>query len=344
MNASGLPQLPHRRFNPLTRDWVLVSPHRMQRPWLGKVEEVPLQAQLTYDPNCYLCPGNARAGGARNPNYTETFIFDNDYPALLSDVSELNVDEGGLIVAQTERGICRVVCFSPQHDLTISHMNANQVRPVVDAWVEQFESLEKIEWIQYVQTFENRGAMMGASNPHPHCQVWATATVPDLPSREQTSFAEYHAKHNSCLLCDYLRMELKHGERIVSQNDDFVVLVPYWAAWPFETLVMSKRHVGGLSELTQGERDALGSILIRTTVRYDNLYQVAFPYSMGFHQRPTDRQPHPEWHLHAHYYPPLLRSATVQKFMVGFELLATPQRDLTPEAAAARLRELSDSR
>jgi UDPglucose--hexose-1-phosphate uridylyltransferase len=343
MDLSQLQRVPHRRFNPLTQEWVLVSPHRAQRPWLGKVESRAMADQPAYDPSCYLCPGNERAGGVRNPQYTSTFIFDNDYPALLADAPPLEIDEGGLIVAQSERGICRVVCFSPRHDLAIARMKPDEIREVVDCWVNETRALSDIPWIKHVQLFENRGALMGASNPHPHCQIWATATLPMEPAKEQAAFTQYRDKRKSCLLCDYLQLELKRGERVVCDNDSFAVIVPYWAIWPFETLVLSKRHLQDVTQLSAIERDHLGEILRRTVCRYDNLFETPFPYSMGFHQRPTDRQPHDEWHLHAHYYPPLLRSATVQKFMVGFELLGTPQRDLTPETAAERLRAASET-
>ncbi|MFZ0737595.1 MAG: UDP-glucose--hexose-1-phosphate uridylyltransferase [Candidatus Acidiferrales bacterium] len=334
----------HVRFNPLVKEWVLVSPHRTERPWLGKVEDAPTEKQPAYDPSCYLCPGNNRASGARNPPYPSIFSFDNDFPALLPNAPEITMGKAPLLEARSEPGMCRVVCFSPRHDLTISRMSGEELGAVVDALIAESNSLAKIPWVHYVQIFENRGELMGASNPHPHCQIWATASLPNVPAKESSSFSEYHSARSSCLLCDYLQIELNLQERIVWQNDAFVVLVPFWAVWPFETLLLSKRHVGALDELSSHERSFLGQILSRTTSGYDNLFDVSFPYSMGFHQHPTDRQSHPEWHLHAHYYPPLLRSATVRKFMVGFELLGTPQRDFTPEYAAARLRETGDVR
>ena len=340
---SELPSAPHRRFNPLMQEWVLVSPHRTQRPWLGKVEKATPSSQLIYDSNCYLCPGNERAGGARNPKYTSTFVFDNDYPALLPGAGAAAVNEGNVIVAESEAGNCRVGCFSPRHDLTIPRMSPGELRAVVDMWTEQFLILEEMAWIHHVQIFENRGALMGASNPHPHCQIWANATLPNVPARELNSFQEYRNEKKSCLLCNYLQIELQRNERIVCQNDAFVVVVPYWAVWPFETLVLSKRHFAAMSDLSDAERDLLGDILRRITTRYDNLFQTEFPYSMGFHQRPTDGNAHPEWHLHAHYYPPLLRSATVQKFMVGYEMLGSPQRDITPETAAQRLADAGEN-
>lgn len=343
MDSSQLQLIPHRRFNPLTREWVLVSPQRAQRPWLGKVEERSSAVLPSYDPQCYLCPGNERAGGGRNPRYTSTFVFDNDYPALLKDAPAIEISDGGLIFAAAERGACRVVCFSPRHDLTLARMKPREIREVVDCWAGETASLGALPWINHVQIFENRGALMGASNPHPHCQIWASATVPVEPARELVSMNEYRKERKSCLLCDYLQIEGRRGERIVCENDSFTVLVPYWAVWPFETLVLAKRHVLDLEQLSVSERDDLATILHQTVCRYDNLFETPFPYSMGFHQRPTDGQKHDECHLHAHFYPPLLRSATVQKFMVGFELLGTPQRDLTAETAAERLRATSET-
>jgi UDPglucose--hexose-1-phosphate uridylyltransferase len=342
MNASELLRFPHRRFNPLTREWVLVSPHRTQRPWLGKVEKLPPQDQPVYDPNCYLCPGNSRAAGCHNPKYKSTFVFDNDFPALLPDTPEESLDESGLMISRAERGICRVVCFSPRHNLTVPRMTPPELRQVVDVWTAQHQSLGEIPWVRHVQIFENHGALMGASNPHPHCQIWANATIPNLPAKEQVSLLEYHESKKSCLLCDYAQLELKLQERIVCENDAFVALVPYWAVWPFETLLLSQRHLGAMKELSQVERDLLADILRRITIRYDNLFEVSFPYSMGFHESLTDGQTHPEAHFHAHYFPPLLRSATVQKFMVGYEMLGTPQRDITPESAAGRLRDVGE--
>ena len=343
MNLEKLLLKPHRRFNPLLREWVLVSPQRTQRPWKGKVEKVPEAPSLSFDPSCYLCPGNKRAGGKETPRYIGTYTFDNDYPALLPETEALQINQFGLLVGQAEQGICRVMCFSPRHDLTIPRMNDVELREVIDGWAEQYSSLAQTPWINYVQIFENRGELMGASNPHPHCQIWANATLPNLPARESESFLEYGRVKKSCLLCDYLRLELQLSERVVCENAAFAVVVPFWAVWPFETLVLSKRHVSSLDQLSGEERHLLGDILRRITVRYDNLFEISFPYSMGFHQKPTDGAAHDSWHLHAHYFPPLLRSATVQKFMVGYELLGSPQRDLTPEAAVARLREVSET-
>ena len=344
MSSIDLKELPHRRFNPLTREWVLVSPHRTARPWLGQVEKGARPAEPPYDPKCYMCPGNARATGDRNPVYTGTFVFDNDYPALLPGTpeAETNVAGAGLLVARTERGICRVVCFSPRHDLTVAGMELSELRRVVDVWADQYRELGDLPFINHVQIFENRGVLMGASNPHPHCQIWANNTIPNEPAKEQSALDEYSATHNSCLLCDYFALEHKQVDRMVIENDHFAVLVPFWAIWPFETILIAKRHATGLDQLNDGERDALADILKRLSTRYDLLFAISFPYSMGFHQRPTDGEAHSEWHLHAHFYPPLLRSATVRKYMVGYEMLGTPQRDITAESAAERLRSLAE--
>ncbi len=332
-------QDPHRRFNPLTGEWVLVSPHRTQRPWLGQVEPAATEEAPEYDPECYLCPGNARAGGVRNPRYTSTFVFDNDFAALKPGTPADRFDRDGLLVAEGEPGICRVVCFSPKHNLTLANMDVPDIRTVVDVWAAQFLELGDKPFINYVQIFENRGAMMGASNPHPHCQIWSNHAIPNEVSKEQKALDGWRESRGRCLLCDYAKLE-GGGERIVEENDAFLVVVPFWAVWPFETMVIAKRHVPSIEQLNSGERDDLAGILKRLTARYDRLFQVSFPYSMGFHQRPTDGAPHDEWHLHAHFFPPLLRSATVRKFLVGYEMLAGPQRDITPEAAADRLRQV----
>jgi len=328
----------HRRFNPLTREWVVVSPHRTERPWQGQTEPQQVEPSQAYDRNCYLCPGNVRAGGQRNPAYTNTFAFNNDFAALQPETSpvQLDVEEKGIVVAQSESGICRVVCFSPRHDLTLSQMPVAEIRSLIDVWVEEFQSLGTQPSINYVQIFENRGLIMGCSNPHPHGQVWATSTVPNEPRKEQESFSAYQAQHGTCLLCDYIKLEAS-GDRVVYSNDHFVALVPFWAIWPYEILVVSKSHVGSMSALTEELRLALADILKIVTSRYDNLFQTSCPYSMGFHQQPSDKE-YSEWHFHAHFYPPLLRSASVRKFMVGFEMLGSPQRDITPEYAAERLR------
>jgi UDPglucose--hexose-1-phosphate uridylyltransferase len=332
---------PHRRYNPLTGEWVLVSPHRTRRPWQGQVEKVPPDQRPAYDPGCYLCPGNARAGGVRNPLYAATQIFDNDFAALLPDTPAGSFERGGLLRAEAQPGVCRVVCFSPRHDLTLAEMDLGAVRRVVDAWVDEYSELMVRPQIGYVQIFENRGAMMGCSNPHPHGQIWAPATIPNEPAKEHAAQKAYFESQGRTLLADYAALELELGERIVAVNASFVALVPFWAVWPFEVMIVARRPLSGLDRMTEEERDDLAAVMKSVTTRYDNLFEVSFPYTMGFHQRPAGGE-HPFWHLHAHYYPPLLRSATVRKFMVGYEMLATPQRDITPEAAAARLRELSE--
>jgi UDPglucose--hexose-1-phosphate uridylyltransferase len=330
---------PHRRLNRLTGEWVLVSPHRTARPWQGQVEPPPTERRPAYDPDCYLCPGNARAAGATTPAYDTVYVFDNDFAALLPDPSRTDaLVERGLLVAQPERGVCRVVCFSPRHDLTLGDMTTAQIRPVVDIWAAQYAELAALDWVRHVQIFENRGEMMGASNPHPHGQIWANERLPNEPAKELAQQRDYAADHGRCLLCDYLEVELADGTRIVQENETFVALVPFWAVWPFETLVLPRTHLGALPELDSRDRDGLADMLGRLTRRYNRLFDTPFPYSMGLHQPPTDGDC-PQWHLHAHFYPPLLRSTSIRKFMVGYELLAQPQRDISPESAAERLRE-----
>ena len=342
MISSQLSDQPHRRFNPLTGEWVLVSPHRTQRPWQGQVERRSAEERPRFDPGCYLCPGNERAGGERNPDYRNTFVFDNDFAALRPDAEPGRVDVGGMLLAESEAGICRVICFSPRHDLSLPELEPAEVRRVVDLWVREYEELGRLDYVNHVQIFENKGQVMGSSNPHPHGQIWAQSSVPLQPAREMERMGAYFREHGRSLLSDYLALELEQGERIVCENDGFVALVPFWAVWPFETMIVSREHRTSLPELSEAERDQLADVLKRLTTRYDNLFEVSFPYSAGIHQAPTDGEPHPEWHLHMHFYPPLLRSATVKKFMVGYEMLGDPQRDITPEASAARLRELSE--
>jgi UDPglucose--hexose-1-phosphate uridylyltransferase len=340
---------PHRRLNPLTREWVLVSPHRASRPWLGQVEKTPSAHLPEYDPTCYLCPGNGRAGGVKNPNYTSTFVFDNDFASLLPDTpadpNALSLQPAAasrLFKADAEPGLCRVICFSPRHDLTLPELTLPEVEAVVRTWTEQTIDLGRYDFVNYVQVFENKGAIMGCSNPHPHSQVWGTGHIPNEPAKELAAQSDYARNHKACLLCDYVSAEIKSGERMVAANEHFIALVPFWAIWPFEILLVGRRHTAALGDLTPPEVTALADLLRRVTARYDNLFEISFPYSMGFHQAPRHGRPHPEWHLHAHFYPPLLRSATVKKFMVGYEMLAMPQRDLTPETAAERLRALDD--
>jgi UDPglucose--hexose-1-phosphate uridylyltransferase len=343
MSDVDLTKHPHRRFNPLLREWILVSPHRTDRPWQGQVETAAPNATPQYDPACYMCPGNKRSTGAANPDYGNVFVFDNDFPALLSNTPAGDSNVQDLLVAQTETGICRVLCFSPRHDLTLSQMEIPGIRLVVEAWIAQVQDLGARKEIKYVQIFENRGAMMGASNPHPHCQIWASASVPNLVAIEQESQLAYKKTNSSCLLCDYAALERLQKERVIIENAHFLALVPFWAVWPFETMIISRRHFSGMAQMTDEERDGLSEVLHQLTSRYDNLFETSFPYSMGFHQQPSDNTSHDEWHFHAHFFPPLLRSATVRKFMVGYEMLATPQRDVTPESTAERLRSATDS-
>ncbi|MGA2650527.1 MAG: UDP-glucose--hexose-1-phosphate uridylyltransferase [Terracidiphilus sp.] len=339
-------QSPHRRWNPLRQSWVLVSPHRTQRPWQGEVGQRTVPSAVSFDPHCYLCPGNQRAGGATNPVYDGVFEFVNDYAALMpEEPGPMETQSSPLLVAQPARGLCKVLCYHPDHSLTLARMTREEIRAVVDAWNQQYLEIGGLEWVKYVQIFENRGAMMGASNPHPHGQIWSTDFVPDEADAETLAQREHIARTGHCLLCDYVAAELTAAVeqgRVVFENAHFAAIVPWWAVWPFEVLLVSRRHVGALPEFTGEERDGLADALKRLTTRFDNLFETSFPYTMGFHQSPTDGETHPEWHFHAHFYPPLLRSATVRKFMVGFEMLGMPQRDITPEAAAQRLRDASE--
>ncbi len=333
----------HRRLNQLTGEYVLVSPQRTQRPWQGRMERPSGEGRPPYDPACYLCPGNQRVGGHVNPAYSETFVFENDFAALSHhNKREPKVDGHPLFSAQAESGICKVVCFSPRHDLSLPEMELEAIDLVLATWTEETRSLGSLDDIQCVQIFENKGELMGCSNPHPHSQIWATQHMPNVTVRELDRQLDYFKAENRPLLLDYLAEETRRAERIVQENDHWVVLVPFWALWPFETLVLPRRPLRTLLDCTQLERLALAEVIKGITTRYDNLFQTSFPYSMGFHQAPFDRGEHPEWVLHLHFYPPLLRSATVRKFMVGFEMLGTPGRDITPEEAARQIRALPE--
>lgn len=335
---------PHRRYNPLSGRWVLVSPHRMKRPWQGQVERPAADDKPIYDPQCYLCPGNERAGGVKNPVYDSTFVFTNDFAALLPETPPVGSDSNdSLFHIEKVQGTCRVLCFSPRHDLTLAEMTTAEIRVVVDLWATQIEELGPT--YKWVQLFENRGSQMGASNPHPHGQVWALDTIPNEPADEDANQRAYLAKHGTPLLLDYVKQEMTKKERVVAENEHWAAVVPYWAIWPFETLVLPKRHVLRLPDLSEAEREALAAVLKEMLVKFDNLFETSFPYSMGWHGAPTGsavNEDQTHWQLHAHFYPPLLRSATVRKFLVGFEMLGEAQRDLTAEQAAARLRELPD--
>ena len=336
---SWLVETSHRRFNPMTGEWVIVSPHRAKRPWQGAKERVAAAAGLQHDPQCYLCARNMRASGAQNPDYEHTFVFDNDFAALSSSAPDARFEDG-LIVAEAESGVCRVVCFSPRHDLTLAGMTVEDISRVVDVWIDETRTLGARPDIGSVQIFENRGEIMGCSNPHPHGQIWASRHMPNELIKETKQQRAHWEKFGRPLLTDYVERELQLEERTVFANDDFVAMVPFWAFWPFETMIVPRRRIGGFDEFLPRERTSLAQALSEMTRRYDRVFDVSFPYSMGFHQKPTDGEAHEEWQMHAHFYPPLLRSATVKKFMVGFEMLGSPQRDFTPEAAAERLREL----
>ncbi|QBI21565.1 UDP-glucose--hexose-1-phosphate uridylyltransferase [Egibacter rhizosphaerae] len=336
------PSLPHRRYNPLTDDWVVVSAGRTDRPWQGAQERPPVEERPSYDPDCYLCPGNVRATGARNPDYDRTFVFTNDFAALSPDVAEEETAPHPLLRAHTMPGTCRVLCFDPRHDLRLARMSPPAIRRVVDLWAEQVAELGR-DW-PWVQLFENHGEAMGASNLHPHGQVWASRVVPREATQEDRCQRAYRDAHGRPLLVDYADVEAAHGHRVVVATDRWLVLLPFWALWPFETLVVPRRHVTRLPDLDDVERDDLAVALSGLLSRYDDLFDHPFPYSMGWHGAPETEGDHAHWQLHAHFYPPLLRSAVVRKHMVGYEMLANPQRDLTPEDAARHLRSLPAER
>ncbi len=329
----------HRRYNILTGEWILVSPHRTKRPWQGKQEQVKLEESKSYDENCYLCPGNTRANGSVNPEYTNPFSFINDYSALLSSVPEENYSEG-LLRAKSERGICKVVCFSPDHSLTLPIMPVKGIEDVVNLWIKEYKELGSIPYINHIQIFENKGDIMGCSNPHPHGQIWAQESIPMEVTKKTQNQLDYWQKNGRGLLTDYLEQELHHKERVIFENASFVALVPYWAIWPYEVMILPKRKIQSIDQLTTKEVTSFSAMIKDVTTRYDNLFKTSFPYSAGIHQAPTDGNSHDEWHFHMSFYPPLLRSATVKKFMVGYEMFADPQRDITAEQAADTLKNM----
>jgi UDPglucose--hexose-1-phosphate uridylyltransferase len=339
--ALELAKYPHRRKNILTGEWVLVSPHRTQRPWQGELAPPEKSKRPSYDPECYLCPGNKRANGEVNPQYSDTFAFTNDFSSLLPETPSMKGGSGTLLVAKSEKGICRVVNYSPRHDLTLAEMDQEGIEKVVDIWQKEFASLAADKRIHHVQIFENKGSMMGNSNPHPHSQIWAQESIPDEPLKELRQFKRHYAKTGRSLLADYLKSEILLDDRIVYLNDSFAVVVPYWAVWPYETLLVPRRKIASILQFVPKEKKDFADALRILTVKYDNLFRISFPYSSGMHQAPTGGRKHAECHMHMHFYPPLLRSASVKKFMVGYELLAEPQRDITPEQAAAVLKKQS---
>lgn len=334
---------PHRRYNPLINEWVLVSPHRAKRPWQGQNETISTEKLPEYDPTCYLCPGNVRANGMNNPNYKSSFVFENDFAAMKQDeiIYEDDIRQT-FFKAQPERGISRVVCFSPRHDLTLPEMETKDIENIIRTWQKEYTDLGKIDYINHVQIFENKGSVMGCSNPHPHGQIWAQSSLPTQVEKTQKNLKLYFTKNDTNLLQDYLKAELKKEERIVIENEHFAALVPFWAIWPYETMIISKRHISKITDFTSDEVISYAIILKQLTTKYDNLFSTSFPYSSGIHQAPTDGEKHEEWQFHMHFYPPLLRSASVKKFMVGYEMLGESQRDITPEKSAAILREQSD--
>ena len=329
----------HRRFNILTGEWVLVSPQRAKRPWQGKNEALPKKQTISYDSDCYLCPGNTRINGAVNPDYKDVYVFQNDFAALQNNVKEFNLDNK-LLKAKSESGICKVICFSPDHSKSLSEMNKKEILKVIEAWQTEYLLLGKEKNINYVQIFENKGEIMGCSNPHPHGQIWSQSSLPNEVVKKNTNQLNYFLNQQSSLLKDYLHQELKEKERIIYENKNCVVLVPFWAIWPFETMIIPKKHQQNISTLDGKEREDFAEAILVITKTYDKLFECSFPYSSGIHQAPTDNKNNHHWHWHMSFYPPLLRSATVKKFMVGYEMFGMPQRDITPEQAALRLKAL----
>lgn len=332
----------HRRKNILTGEWVLVSPHRTKRPWQGKQETVPKSSEPEYLDDCYLCPGNLRAGGMQNPEYDSVFVFVNDFSALQNEIEPFEYNEKGLLEAKSERGICKVICFSPKHNLTLAEMEIKDIETVIKTWKKEYKKLGQKPSVNYVQIFENKGAIMGCSNPHPHGQIWAQESIPNKIIKECTAQKEYFLKNGRTLLSDYIKIEKQKNERIVFENESYVLLVPFWAVWPFEVMIISKREIQNILQFTDKENRDFAEIIKVAAIKYDNIFNVSFPYSAGMHQAPTDGNDYPEWHFHMHFYPPLLRSASIKKFMVGYEMLAEPQRDITPEKTALFLKQIDN--
>jgi UDPglucose--hexose-1-phosphate uridylyltransferase len=331
----------HRRKNILTGEWVLVSPQRTQRPWQGEVSKSEIDKRNQYEPDCYLCPGNKRANGEINPQYRSTFVFTNDFSALKENIPVLKMNKNNLLIAKNETGICRVVNFSPRHDFTLAEMNESDIEIVISAWRDEYKSLGSRRDINYVQIFENKGSIMGNSNPHPHGQIWAQNSIPLIPMKELKQFKKYFKQTGRTILSEYINLEKKLDERIVYENSSFLSVVPFWAVWPYETLIISKRRASSILQFKKQEISDFANVIKIITTKYDNLFQTSFPYSAGIHQAPTDGKDYKEWHFHMHFFPPLLRSASIKKFMVGYEMLAESQRDITPEFSAKVLRELS---
>ncbi len=342
MKQSEINNYPHRRKNILTGQWILVSPHRTNRPWQGEISKADTNIRPSYVEDCYLCPGNKRANGEINPDYKSTYVFTNDFSALLSDIPDGKNNIKGLLKSRSEKGICRVVNFSPRHDLTLAEMSENEIEKVISAWQNEFKSLAANPDINYIQIFENKGSLMGNSNPHPHCQIWAQQSIPAEPAGELRQFKKYYVKNGRSMLSDYVKLELKLDERIIYKNKSFVSVIPFWAVWPYETLIISKRKISNILQLTKNEKIDFAQAIKAVTTKYDNLFKISFPYSSGLHQAPVNGREYKEWHFHMHFYPPLLRSAEVKKFMVGYEMMAEPQRDVTPEQSARILKELPD--
>ena len=336
---TNLQDYSHKRFNILTGEWVLVSPHRAKRPWQGQNEDVSNEKRPAHDPSCYLCAGNTRINGEENPKYEDVFVFTNDFAALQTTSPKFAVNEG-LFRAESEQGICKVICFSPDHSKSLADMAVKDIDKVVKTWQKEYTELGSNDMINYVQIFENKGSVMGCSNPHPHGQIWSQSTLPNEVDKKDQHQKAYFSKNNSSLLGDYLKQELEANERIIYQNDHFVVLTPFWAVWPFETMIVPKTQKRNIAELSNEESLAFADAISKITVAYDKLFECSFPYSSGIHQSPTNGEANNHWHWHMSFYPPLLRSATVKKFMVGYEMFGSPQRDITAEQAANRLKDL----